>query len=141
MERNDMGRPLLFCSLLVLLLAGCASGPSPRSGSVLWQTGPGQYAFHGSAASMEIPPPSAHQPIYLGVAPGLVEIGHSHAPAITGEASPEIDCYLTVIEGTGGASTMSTGGGSKWASRPWTMRPLKRCPASMCWDSGLSSSI
>lgn len=108
MERNDMGRPLLFCSVLVLLLAGCGKPDQAREvreTRTMSAHSEANTPFHGAAMPMEIPP--HHPPIspYAWVLPeGWVEIGLTamRAGNFRVEASPDIDCYLTVIEGTGG---------------------------------------
>lgn len=102
-----MGRPLL-CLVLVLFLAGCGN---PKQAKEIRETRTvavqpeGNTPFHGTAVNMEMPP--QHPPIspYGWTLPaGWSEISLTamRAGNFRVDTSPEIDCYLTVINGTGG---------------------------------------
>lgn len=102
-----MGKSLL-CLLLILFLAGCGS---PKQATEIRETRTvavqpeGNTPFHGTAAHMDLPP--EHPPIspYGWTLPaGWSEIALTSMRAgnFRVDASPEIDCYLTVIQGTGG---------------------------------------
>lgn len=108
MERHNMGRPLLLFSLLVLLFAGCGKPDQAREireTRTLATPSEDNTPFHGTSLSREMPP--HHPPIspYTWSLPeGWTEIGLTamRAGNFRVDANPDIDCYLTVIQGTGG---------------------------------------